>query len=411
MRLQNPEYDITRAIKKVLYGFQGGGSLFDSVSKPVTFTGYVSADERLPEPLRALRAELAAVLDEMIAESDGKLSAEILDPDAEGGEFVRRLAAQYGIQPMKASLFDIDTFYFYLTLADDDTMVQMPLPETLAGDGLRRSIEDGLKRFATGLMKTVALSAPQGMSPYMHQMQQQQPPPGNEFQTLRDFMGADFDLETADLDDGQAPAAADVLMVVDPADLDAKAVFAIDQFLMRGGTVVVAAGSYRATLAPQSLYASPVQSGLREWLAHHGVTVDESFVMDPRNAAFPVPVVRQVGAFRFQDLQMRDYPYFIDVRGDGLNRELAFTAELPQLTVAWASPIDLDDQLNSERAVTTLFSSSPASWRSSSTDIMPNLGAEGDVAYTPEGEVGRNKLAVMVEGRFDSFLRRIAPAG
>ena len=41
-------------------------------------------------------------------------------------------------------------------------------------------------------------------------------------------------METANLEDGEAPAAADVLMVVDPADLDDKAVFAIDQFLMRG---------------------------------------------------------------------------------------------------------------------------------------------------------------------------------
>ena len=403
VRLKNPEYDVTRAIKKVLYGFQGGGSVFDSISEPVRFTGYISSDERLPEALRDLRVELASVLEEMVAESNGKLSSEMLDPNADGGELAQQIAADYGLQPMAASLFDLNTFYFYLTLANDETMVQMPLPETLDRDGLRRGLEEGLKRFATGLLKTVALSAPQGVPPYMRQQMQMQQPPGNEFQSLRDFVGADFDMETANLEDGEAPAAADVLMVVDPADLDDKAVFAIDQFLMRGGTVVVAAGSYRATLAAQSLYASPVQSGLQDWLAHHGITLDESFVMDRQNSAFPVPVVRQVGAFRFQDLQMRDYPYFIDVRSDGLNQELAFTSELPQLTVAWASPIDVDEETNTQRTVTTLFNSSPASWRSSNTDIMPNLGAEGDVVYMPEGDVGTNTLGVMVAGRFDSF--------
>ena len=402
VRLKNPEYDITRAIKKVLYGFQGGSTVFDSVSKPVKFTGYISADERLPDALRALRADLTTVLEKMVAESDGKLSSQILDPNAGSGELAQQLAADYGLRPMAASLFDVNTFYFYLTLADDETMVQLPLPETLDGDGLRRVIEEGLKRFATGLLKTVALSAPQGTPPYMRQ-QMQQPPPGNEFQTLHDFVSTDFHIETANLDDGKVPAAADVLMVVDPADLDDKAVFAIDQFLMRGGTVVVAAGSYRATLAAQSLHASPVQSGLQDWLAHHGVTLGESFVMDRQNAAFPVPVVRQVGGFRFRDLQMRDYPYFIDVRDNGLNQELAFTAGLPQLTVAWASPIDVDEEVNAGRTVTTLISSSPASWRSSSTDIMPNLGAEGDIVYTPEGDVGQNTLAVMVEGRFGSL--------
>ena len=71
--------------------------------------------------------------------------------------------------------------------------------------------------------------------------------------------------------------------------------------------------------------------------------------------------------------------------------------------MAWASPIDVDDEANVERAVTTLFTSSPASWRSASTDIMPNLGPAGDVAYVPEGEQKANALAVMVEGRFQSF--------
>ena len=403
VRLKNPEYDITRAIKKVLYGFQGGGSVFESVAEPVKFTGYVSADAVLPEALRVLRPELQAVLEELVAESNGKLAFEIVDPSAGTGEVAQQIAADYGFRPMAASLFGVSTFYFYLTLSDGETVVQMPLPEAMDRDGLRRGIEEGLKRFATGLLKTVALEAPQGIPPYMQQQMQMQQPPGNEFQTLREVLGADFDVETASLEDGAAPSSADVLMVLDPADFDAKQVFAIDQFLMRGGTVVVAAGAYRATLAAQSLYASPVQSGLNDWLAHHGVAVDESFVMDPQNAAFPVPVVREVAGFRFQDVQMRDYPYFIDVRGGGLNEDVPFVSELPQLTVAWASPIDVDEEANVERAVTTLFTSSPASWRSASTDIMPNLGPAGDVAYVPEGEQKANALAVMVEGRFQSF--------
>ena len=402
VQLKNPEYEITRAVKKVLYGFQGGGSVFDSLAVPVTFNGYISAAERLPEALAALRVELDAVLAEMTTESNGLLTSAIVDPSAGDGEVAQQIAADYGFRPMAASLFDVNTFYFYLTLSDGETVIQLPLPESLDSDGLRRGIEEGLKRFATGLLKAVALSAPQGMPPYMQQQMQMQQPPGNEFQSLREVLSADFDLETALLDGGEAPANADVLLVADPSDLDEKSVFAIDQFLMRGGTVVIAAGNYRATLTPQSLFATPVKTGLEDWLAHHGVTVDESFVMDPQNAAFPVPVVREVGGFRFQDMQMRDYPYFIDVRGEGLNQEVPFTSQMQQLTVAWASPVDVV-QSETELAVTTLVASSAASWRSTSTDIMPNLGASGDVVYAPEGEQGSQDLAVLLAGRFESF--------
>ena len=37
--LRNPEYDMTRTIKKVLYAYQGSGELFDKISHPVTFQG------------------------------------------------------------------------------------------------------------------------------------------------------------------------------------------------------------------------------------------------------------------------------------------------------------------------------------------------------------------------------------
>ena len=404
VRLKNPEYGITRSIKKVLYGFQGGGSVFDNVTKPVAFTGYISADDRLPETLRALRGDLDVVLLEMQEESGGKLTAQIVDPDAGGGEVALQIARNYGFRPMAASLFDLNTFYFHLTLTDGETLVQMPIPETRDREGLRRGIEEGLKRYAAGLLKTVGLSAPQRMPPYMQQqMPHMQQPPGNEFNGLQDILDSDFSVQSVDLPSGQVEASADVLMVVDPSGLDDKAVFAIDQFLMRGGTVAIASGAYRTVMTPQSLTATPAFSGLDDWLAHQGVTIDPSLVMDPKNAAFPVPVTRQAGGFTFRDIQMTDYPYFVDVRDDSLNQDVAFTAAIPQVTMAWSSPIEVDEERNAERTVTTLMTSSAASWRSTSTDIMPSLDLSGDVVYTPEGEQRPNTLAVMLEGRFESF--------
>ncbi len=54
--LRNPEYDISRAIKKVLLAYQSGGNLFDTVKGKVGFTAYLSADERLPRELREFKA-------------------------------------------------------------------------------------------------------------------------------------------------------------------------------------------------------------------------------------------------------------------------------------------------------------------------------------------------------------------
>ena len=234
-------------------------------------------------------------------------------------------------------------------------------------------------------MKKVALHLPPAPNPYM---QQQMPvPPGDQFESLRSFLAVDFDVTTDSLDSGELGTGASVLVVVDPGALGAKEVFAIDQFLMRGGTVVVAAGAYEVRLSGQSLMAMSKNTGLDDWLAHHGVAIDKSFVMDAANSAFPVPVRRQVGGFSFQQLAMLDYPYFVDVREEGLNQEFMPTSELPQLTFAWGSPVDVDAQANAGRAVTTLLKSSPAAWRSTSTDVMPNVG-ENDPADDDQAGAG-----------------------
>ena len=91
------------------------------------------------------------------------------------------------------------------------------------------------------------------------------------------------------------------------------------------------------------------------------------------------------------------------MREAGLNQDVPFTAASRQLTMAWASPVDVDAEANAGRQVQTLLTSSPGSWRSSSTDIMPSLGAEGGVVYLPEGDQQANTLGVMLEGRFESF--------
>ena len=398
VQLRNPEFDLTRSIKKVLYGFQGGDSLFSSVKNPVQFVGYLSADDRLPEPLVDYRPVLKAALEDLASRSDGKFSAEILDPDAGNGALALEIAENFGFQPMATSLFDTNTFYFYLTLTDGETLVQVPLPEGLSEEATVRSVEEGLKRFASGLLKTIALVTPQ-TPPYMGMGQ---PPAGNRFDQLREHLEADFHITATQIEDGRVPDSADLLLVVDPEGLDDKQTFAIDQFLMQGGTVVLATSPFAASLSQQTLSATPRDSGLKDWLAHQGIALGESFIMDPQNAAFPAPVSRQVGGFSFQEMVMLDYPYFVDVRNEGLNEEVGFLTGLPQLTVSWASPLDVDPEKNQARTVTTLLASSPGAWLSEDTDIMPRIDEQGGGAFPPTGATGQHTLGVMLEGRFDS---------
>ena len=396
--LKNPEFDVTRAIKRVLYGFQGGASVFDNMNAPVRFVGYISDDSVLPEPLVELKGLLNEVLVELAQQGGDKFSSELVDPQAGDGQVALDIAAQYGFQPMAASLFDDSRFYFYLTLQNDETVVQIPIPDPLSTEALQRSVEEGLKRFASGLLKSVILNAPEPTPPFA---QQQGTPPANEFNQLLNFLSSDFNVDSNDLSSGTVPADADMVVVVDPSNFDDKQVFALDQFLMKGGTVLLSSGAFAAQPTPTSLSAVQRTSGLEAWLAHHGVTIEPALVMDPQNTAFPVPVTREVGGFSFQDLVMLDYPYFIDVRDDGLAEDTPITAGLPQLTMSWASPITLN--LAEGVSDTPLLQSSPGSWRSQDTNVMPRFSESGLSEFTPTSEQASQLLGVVLEGRFESY--------
>ncbi len=399
VQLRNPEYDVTRSIKQVLFGFQGGGGIFNSITQPVEFIGYVSNVDVLPAPLVEFQPALQSALNGLADESEGKFSVKFVDPNAGDGQVAQQLAADYGFQPMALSLTDTNTFYYYLILTDGDTVVQIPLPQGLSEDAATQGIKEGLKRFAKGLLKTVALSAPRRAPNIFGQ----EGPVTNSYRELKDFLQSDLTIIDTNLTEGSVPESADVLLVIDPTELNENQIFAIDQFLMQGGTVGLATAPFAAELQAESLSVGTRSSGLEAWLAHMGISMPAQLVMDPQNAAFPVPVTRQAGGFTFQEVAMLDYPYFVDVRRPGLAEDNPITAGLPQLTISWASPIEIDPQKNAQRNIVPLLTSSEGAWVSTDTNVLPRFDESGGSLFTATSPTSAHRLGVLIEGRFDSF--------
>lgn len=395
--LRNPEYDITRAVKKVLYAYQGSGALFDTISHRVTFKGYISPDGRLPKQLVDMRKQLDVLLEDLKEKSGGKLVADIQDPDKDGGALAKKIESEYGFRPMALSLFSNDTFWFYMVLEGNDRLVQVPLPDDFSKESLQRGIEAALKRFSKGFLKTVAMHTPPTPGYGM-------PASGKRFSWLRDAMSTEYTVISADLNDGNVPEEADLLLLAAPEKLNKKQLFAVDQFLMRGGTIIMATSPYMVNLQGR-LSANKSDSGLKEWLMHHGIDVEEEMVLDPQNAAFPIPVERRVAGFVVQETRMVEYPYFVDIRTNGMNQKTGMVSGIDQVTLNWASPIAIDSEKNKDRKVVRLLHSSEQAWASDMTDIQPDFKAHGSLGFPAGDETGSKLLAVMVEGRFSSYFK------
>lgn len=397
VRLRNLEYDLARSIKRVLYGFQDIGALFAGIERAVEFEGFISSDEKLPGSMAAFRTELASSLDALREESGGKFRYAIVDPEAGGGEVARQLADRYGFRPMAAGPFDPKRFYFYMVMKSNGSTVQVPLPGKLTGEAARRSLEAALRRFAPGFIKTIGFHGPRPQPP------QRGAPQPRQFRFLEQKLRENYHLVEVDLKSGLAPEDVDLLLLAAPEGLDPKQRFAVDQFLMKGGSVVLLTSPYTVTRTQAGLAAARHTSGLEPLLEHYGAALRKTLVLDPQNEPFPVHVNRRAGAFTVRELQFVPYPYFVDVRGQGLNRDNPITARLPQLTLSWASPLSLPEEEAGATRVIPLLSSSGASWTSGSLKVHPDFKLHPKLGFEREGQPEGHVLAAVVEGVFRSY--------
>lgn len=126
-------------------------------------------------------------------------------------------------------------------------------------------------------------------------------------------------------------------------------------------------------------------------------------VLDPQNAALPIPVERQLGGITVREIHLLPYPHFPDLRKEGLSQNSPITASLGQLTLNWASPVTVDATKNKGRTVTELVRSSTKSWTSESLNVLPDYRAYPDTGFPIGDEQVGSLMAVTIEGRFDSF--------
>ena len=402
VRLRSLEYDLTRTIKRVSQDFQSMESLFARMPAPVKLTAYVTPNSlpadfgELPERIRKIAHELEEV-------AGGKLVFEQIDPEPDPA-LRERLAKEYGIRPLAVDLFGHETFYLDLVL-EGGGKSQRILPRSDLGEAdLRAAVESAVRRATPGQLKTVGLFTETPVAPPPNPQippQFQPPPPRADYRGLEQFFQEDYEVTRVDLSGGTVPDTVDVLIVGKPGPISAEEQFAIDQYLMRGGKLIVLAGRYVIDPGRGSLGAARHESPFFDLLETWGVLAEPSLLMDPQNAPFPIPVEEQRGMFRLQRIRLLPYPFFADIRRDGFAQDHPALATIQNVTMPWASPLSVTppDGVVAE----TLLTSSAGSWLETNGSIEPDLQRYPERGFAATGELGSRTLAVALEGRFPSY--------
>ncbi len=401
VRLRNLEYDLTRTMKKVVYGFQSIGNIFEKI-KSAELTAVITAG-KLPEGLKEVPALIDGVARDLKKESFGKLTYKLIDPDT-GNVGRQQIEQEFGVRPQVASLFSPDSFFFYLFLTVDGKRQPVPLGGTLSEAAIRSEVEAVLKRNSSGFLKTVGIWKPTPeMPPQMAMMRQ--PPPDN-YRMIQEILRRDYNIVPADLASGTVSGNIDVLLLIAPDNLDDVSRLAVDQYLMHGGNVVVLGGRYVLDISPysRSLQLKETKNGVEDLLSHYGISVEQSLVMDQQNEPFPVPVKRNIGGgVIIQEIKRMNYPYFVDVRPDGMDPENPITANLPAATMNWVSPVVVDKDKNKDRELTTLLRSSAHSWLTTEKSVEPDYKRFPESGFVVGKDFDPATLAVAGQGVFTSY--------
>ncbi|MBI4819470.1 MAG: Gldg family protein [Deltaproteobacteria bacterium] len=406
VRLRNLEYDLSRAIKKAAFGFQTLEAVFSEVTEDVQFWAYITPGS-LPDNMKTAPDAVKKALEDLGKRSNGKFKYEVIDPVEQHKE--QELRDKFGFRPMAASLLSQDIFYFHLVLKVGERYERIMPAGGMSEADIKKEIVAAVKRGTPGFLKTIGLVKPKPEPPQMDPRMPHQPPPQPEdtTQLITEKLGENYSVRTLELDDGRVPGDIDALVLLGPKRLEDKAQFAIDQYLMRGGTVLVFSGKYALNPNPEpgssGIEVEEVTSGLDELLAAYGVTIQSTMVLDPQNESFPVPVMRDLGGFKVREIRLVPYPYFVDVRSDGMAENQAVVSSLPAVGLQWVSPLSIaagtPDQ---KRKIVELLKSTDKSWTQSGTDVQPDFKRFPETGFERVGESKSQVLAATIQGKFES---------
>lgn len=222
-----------------LYTLSAGTvSVLQNLQDPVTLRLFYSRRLGSAVPAYGAYAErVRAMLEEYVAVSGGKVRLEVFDPEPFSETEDRALA--YGLQGVPVDQSG-EQIYFGLAgvnLLDDERTVPFFQPERerfLEFDLTRLVFElSNPRRPVVGVMSTLPVNG----DPRMMMMMRGGPAgqPYAFMQTLRQF----FTVQDVALDAQRIADDVQVLMVIHPQGLPDTTLYAIDQFVMRGGKLIV----------------------------------------------------------------------------------------------------------------------------------------------------------------------------
>ncbi len=382
----------------------GTKSVLAGLSEPITLRLYYSARLGAAIPQYGAHADrVRDMLRQFVELSGGRIHLDIIDPEPFSDAEDR--ATGYGLQGVPLEQGSERVFFGLQgnNLLDDERTIPFFQPER------ERFLEYDLTRLVYELSSptrpVVGILTPLKMDGDPQQMMMRAPgnPSAGAPWTAMLNLRTSFAVRPVAADAATIDPDIQVLLVVHPQNLPAATLYAIDQFVMRGGRLMAMVGPTNEALgadpqtgAPPAVQASDLDRLFKAW----GIVYDPDQVVGDLTGAWKV---RAGAGSRAQAV---DYVAYFSVR-DGINHDDPATADLSEITLA--APGFLAKAPASDIVFTPLLTSSDHSALIPASAIRTNPDPAALLAgFRPDGQ--RRVLAARIGGRLQSAFDK-APEG
>ena len=309
----------------------GTKAILKKIDAPVEVRFYYSQGQsRIPAQFKAYAKQVEDLLNEFRQAAGGNLEIKKLDPEPDSE--AEDLANLDGVEGQLVETGD--KFYLGIAISLDPQKVALPfLPpnrERLLEYDLARAISQVLStnKPIIGVMTPLPVFG-QPMNPMMMRMGQQ----GQESWAFISELKRDFEVKQVPMEADKIDDDIKVLMVVHPKEIKDAALYAIDQFVMRGGKLIacldpmcLADVQKQNPMMPMPMPGAP--SNLEKLLKTWGITFDTTKVAADMNFAKQL-MVRQ-GA------KPETIPTLLFLSAAGINKEDAVAAQVDEILLPFA---------------------------------------------------------------------------
>lgn len=371
---------------------EGSLRIVESLSHDVDVKLYFSKSmKELPVPFKTFGTRVEEILKALASHSAGRLRVEIIDPRPDSDEELR--ARKYGIQGVQ--LAGTDEAYLGAVFLSADQEMTIPYLDPRKEEFVEYEIAEALVKLHQDEKPTLAVmsSIPlenSGFNPSQRFNHQQR-----EWSFINNLRNS-FDIEFLPDEIKKIPSEVSVMLLFHPKGLGEDQEFAIDQFLLGGGRLIVAVDPFsRLDLAQQQQamlqggQMPNVSSQLSQLIASWGLSFHHEKMIGDFKRATRINTGSQTSV----------YPFFLSLTSQDLSRDNKITANLRQMLLAEAGWFEVKD-LPAGVQAETLISTSESS---GSIDIaMAAFMSPEDLSAQLQVDDKQRSLALMLRGHFPS---------